>query len=150
MLSLEAALEQIVAPTSQVLGQVIREDLVVDTPIPDNDPRGLVSKIHIDPSGTLQSIRVKVRIIHTWIGDLRVVLSSPQGDQVVLHDRTGTSEKQLITTYSSDSFDPLASLVGKQGRGDWSLHVSDHSMQDIGKLVKWTLQLEYTTHEAKL
>jgi subtilisin-like proprotein convertase family protein len=143
-LNLKATLEQIGASTSSARGQVIREELVVNMAIPDNDANGITSTIHINPPGTLQRIRVRVHITHVWIGDLLVVLSTPEGDRVVLHDRSGQSSNDIDITYVSDNFPPLANQLGKQGQGDWSLHVSDHSPQDIGTLIKWGLQLEYS------
>ena len=143
VINLGAALEKIGTPVEQSRGQTIRQEIIVNKPIPDNDPTGIVSTIHIEPAGVLRRIRVDVHINHTYIGDLQVVLSSPDGQPVILRDREGGSGDGIFTTYSSDSFQSLASLTGKQGSGDWSLKVSDHSRLDVGSLVKWTLIVEY-------
>lgn len=143
VMNLGAALEKIGASGEQSRGQIVREEQIVNKSIPDNDPQGIVSEINIEPPGILNRVRVDVRINHTYIGDLQVVLSSPDGHSVILHDRAGGSGNGIVTTYSSDSFPSLTSLVGKQGSGTWSLKVSDHSMLDTGSLVKWGLILEY-------
>ncbi len=42
-------------------------------------------------------------ITHTWIGDLRVVLTNPSGATVVLHGRTGDNRDNLITVFDHNS-----------------------------------------------
>lgn len=59
------------------------------TPIPDNDPAGVTIPIQIDTPGALTAITVDLDITHPWIGDLRIVLASPDGTQVILLDRPG-------------------------------------------------------------
>ncbi len=123
--------------------QVIRGEAVPALTIPDNDPTGVNSVIAISQSGTLQGIKVSVDITHTYIGDLRVELVAPSGQQAILHNRTGGSQDNLITTYDSISTPTLAISVGQSIEGNWLLRVTDLAGRDIGKLNKWSVELNF-------
>lgn len=58
-------------------------------PIPDNDPAGVTVPVQVETQGAITAITVDLDIIHPWIGDLRIVLESPDGTRVVLLDRPG-------------------------------------------------------------
>jgi subtilisin-like proprotein convertase family protein len=102
--------------------------------IPDNDPAGVASVIHVATAGTIADAFVKVDIRHTYRGDLRVVLEK-DGKTEVLHDRTGGSADDL-----KQSFD-LPSFRGTNAAGDWKLTVFDVAGQDVGKLNGWSVNL---------
>lgn len=72
-----------------------------------------------------------------------MTLTSPGGAQVVLHDETGGDAENLIRTYSSENFPPLRALNGAVGHGDRTLRVADLVGQDVGTLVRWSLELMY-------
>jgi subtilisin-like proprotein convertase family protein len=109
--------------------------------IPDNDPAGISSTIPIAQVGTVQHLRVRVDITHTYIGDLIVELRAPTGQQVRLHDRSGASNDNLIVTYESATASVLTPLIGQAAAGDWVLQVRDVAGQDVGKLNRWSLEL---------
>ena len=110
--------------------------------IPDSDPNGVKSVIsELAPSGTTQGIKVDVDITHTYIGDLKVELITPTGQSVLLHNRTGRGQDNLIETYDSLTTPNLADLIGQPVAGPWELRVSDHAGLDIGKLNKWGLEV---------
>ncbi|MDR4498737.1 MAG: proprotein convertase P-domain-containing protein [Candidatus Scalindua sp.] len=71
---------------------------------------------------------------------MRVELSAPSGQRVILHDETGGNQKDLIKTYDSTS--TLASLVGQQVAGNWILRVTDLALRDIGTLKKWKIEID--------
>ena len=89
----------------------------------------------------MRGVTVSLDITHTWIGDLRVLLTAPSGDEIVLHDRSGGGQDNLIKTYSQDSLPALATLAGKPAQGTWTLRVMDLAGRDVGKLNRWGLQL---------
>lgn len=107
--------------------------------IPDNDPNGLNSVISISETGTIIRIKAMLNIDHTYIGDLSISLQSPDGKKFVLHDRQGGSKDNLIKTYSQE----LDKLIGTSFKGDWVLHVEDHTAQDTGRLNWWSLDIQY-------
>jgi len=110
--------------------------------IPDNQPAGVSSKISITKSGTVTAIKVSVNITHTYIGDLRVTLTSPSGKLETLHAQLGGSADNLVATYDSASPGVLAAMLGQPMKGDWVLNVSDRARQDLGRLRNWKIELK--------
>ena len=110
-------------------------------PIPDNDPSGMQRTLNVINSGKLSKIEVSVDISHTYIEDLRLILRSPQGSSVTLHDNTGGRADNIIKTYSSATHAGLQKLIGESVQGAWVLQVSDRAAQDVGKLNKWGLEM---------
>jgi subtilisin-like proprotein convertase family protein len=109
--------------------------------IPDNDPAGISNNIDIITTGAISNISVWVDITHTWIGDLRVILAAPSGSEVLLHDRSGRSQDNLIKTYSEENLAAIKTLLGQSAQGTWTLKIIDLAGRDIGKLNRWGLQL---------
>lgn len=120
---------------------LIEEEAIPAQIIPDNNSTGISSSIHISQTGSMQGIEVGIDITHTFIGDLRVELTTPAGQRVVLHDRSGFSSDNLIRTYNSVSNSDLSALIGTSVQGDWSVRVTDLAGADIGKFNRWTLAL---------
>jgi subtilisin-like proprotein convertase family protein len=110
-------------------------------PIPDNAIAGVSSAISIAESGVVAAIKVSVDIEHTWIGDLRVTLTSPAGRTTVLHAQLGGSRDDLVATYDSASPGVLADMIGQPLQGDWILRVVDRARRDVGTLRRWTIEL---------
>ncbi len=110
--------------------------------IPDNRTAGVSSAIAIAESGTVGQIKVKVDIKHTYIGDLRVTLTSPANRTAVLHARLGGSADDLVATFDSATPGILADMLGQPFKGNWVLNVSDRASQDRGTLRKWSLELK--------
>jgi subtilisin-like proprotein convertase family protein len=84
-----------------------------------------------------------VDITHTYIGDLRVVLSVPSGKTVTVHERTGGNRDNLIRTFDTGDTPALSDLIGESTKGEWTLSVSDHAGRDIGKLNAWGLRVRF-------
>ena len=117
--------------------------------IPDNEATGVESVLHIEEQGLLKDINIGIDIEHSYIGDLRIVLNSPSGESVVLHDRQGGSSHDIIKTYNLESYPSLNVFAGDRVQGDWTLSVSDHAGVDTGKLMFWELELSIQTVEKK-
>ena len=109
--------------------------------IPDNDATGVDSTIALASSKVTTAVQVDVDITHSFIGDLRVELVAPSGQQAVLHNRQGGSQDNLITSFNSASNPALTPLIGQAVQGTWTLRVSDLAAEDVGKLNKWTLDV---------
>jgi hypothetical protein len=92
--------------------------------------------ITVDRSGTATSVSVAVDISHTYIGDLVVDLTAPDGTSQTLHSRAGGSANDIDQTYTPD-FD------GTGIAGDWTLRVSDRAGGDVGTLNGWTLTVNH-------
>nr|CBM43232.1 serine protease [uncultured organism] len=75
---------------------------------------------------------VAVNIVHTYIGDLRVRLIAPDGSAYTLHNRTGGSADNIVTTYT-------VNLSSELINGTWNLEVFDAASGDIGYINSWTI-----------
>jgi len=125
-------------------------DCSMDTPlpIPDNTPAGITSQIELPVGIDVADVFVSVDITHTWRGDLIVELISPTGTVVRLHNRTGSSADDLVTSYDdvTEESGPgdLDDFNGEAAVGLWSLRVSDNAGADTGTLNGWCLTTEVT------
>jgi hypothetical protein len=100
----------------------IRDGLTVESPI-------VVSGI----SGNGPSnLRVRVEIVHTFIGDLIVEIVAPNGGVGLLHDRSGGSQQNLFQDYVVDA-------SGVPASGTWRLRVTDTATLDEGFIDFWSL-----------
>ena len=111
--------------------------------IPDNDPAGISDSIDIITTGNISDVKVWVDITHTWVGDLLVKLATPAGSEIILHDRSGGSQDNLIKTYSEENLAALKTLLGQSAPGTWTLRVIDLAGRDLGKLNRWGLKLTF-------
>ena len=100
------------------------------------DHNTIQDAITVDRSGTATSVSVAVDISHTYIGDLVVDLTAPDGTSQTLHSRAGGSANDIDQTYTPD-FD------GTGIAGDWTLRVSDRAGGDTGTLDSWTLTIDH-------
>ena len=119
----------------------VRGEATPGIAIPDKDIKGVSSIIVVPQSGKVQGLKVGVDITHTFIGDLKVELTSPAGNRIILWNQAGSGQDNLITTFDPVSTPALATLVGQEMKGNWTLKVSDLVGQDVGKLNKWSLEI---------
>ncbi len=124
-------------------GKVVYREVKADLMIPDNDPVGLMSSTTVEKAGMVEGISVNVDITHTYLGDLRIILVAPWGDEFVLQDRTGGMTDNLIAIYGTDTIPTMRGLINKDGVGTWTLVITDSAQLDIGKLNKWSLEVIY-------
>jgi M6 family metalloprotease-like protein len=102
--------------------------------IPDNDSGGVSVTLELPPKSPANSIKVSVKILHSWRGDLTVDLISPSGKTARLRNDVGGWIDNLMETWSSDSHTALAGLTGTSGAGIWTIKVVDTSSNDVGTL----------------
>jgi subtilisin-like proprotein convertase family protein len=102
------------------------------------------------------------QLTHTWVGDLKLTLTSPAGTEVVIVDRPGgggTSAENFTDLVLADDApaslatvgntgpvtgrwrpaQPLAAFDGEEQAGLWTLRVSDVAALDTGTLQQWGL-----------
>ncbi len=118
------------------------KDEIPDRAIPDGKSH-LSSTLVVPDGGTVASLRVYVDIRHPWRGDLRILLISPAGQSVVLHDRTGGSADDLVGWYDTElaPAQSLGAFAGVSTAGTWTLRVQDRKRKDAGKLHLWKLEI---------
>jgi subtilisin-like proprotein convertase family protein len=89
-------------------------------------------------------VDVDVNLTHTYIGDLIVELRNPFGTTVRLHNLSGGSADNIITTFDDltppDGPGSMAAFTGVSAAGNWTLFISDNAGQDVGTLNSWTLR----------
>ena len=93
--------------------------------------------INISGSGAVTSVTIDVDITHTYRGDLKVDLISPDGTVNVLHNNIGGWAQNLVDTY-------MPNFNGKSITGNWELRVNDnYPGSDSGILNSWTLNITH-------
>jgi subtilisin family serine protease/subtilisin-like proprotein convertase family protein len=115
-----------------------------EVPIKDQETSRVV--VAVGDTGQISDVKVHIEIEHTYVGDLQVMLIPPassQGQSVLLHDRSGRGQDNLIKTYDRNNTAGLAAYIGKNMQGNWALEVSDKANQDEGKIVSLSLELSY-------
>jgi hypothetical protein len=105
-----------------------------DVNIPDGDPVGVDRTIAIDAGCvTIESIEVRVEIVHPYRGDIELELTAPSGGSELLLMSSDDSAPDIFATFD-------ASLAtGESAEGEWVLNVSDVGPQDLGTLQYWSL-----------
>ncbi|TDF39814.1 PKD domain-containing protein [Alteromonadaceae bacterium M269] len=101
--------------------------------IPDNDPTGVSSVINVSDALTIFDSSTYLDITHTWIGDLVVTLTSPEGTTATLTNRSGGSADDIQQSFDSSAFN------GESTLGDWTLNVVDAAGADTGTLNNWSM-----------
>jgi len=134
-----------ITPAAAPAGPVVLEESP-GTAIPDAPAPGIERSLSTQAPGAIGSavgaVTVELDIAHSWIGDLRVMLVSPAGTEVVLHDRTGAQADSIQGAYTAATTPGLAALAGETIAGSWRLRIADHERADLGKLNRWRLVLK--------
>jgi pathogenesis-related protein 1 len=114
--------------------------------IPDSD--SVVYSLPVTRAGTVVDIGVGVTIQHTYVGDLALVLSHPDGTWVILRNQTGGSAQNINQVYGKGGIpvSDLAAFKGKPMAGTWQLTIYDLADQDTGSLEGLTLNFDYTAN----
>jgi len=131
--------------------------------IPDNNPTGITDSITNNISGTVSSVELFLAVDHTYIGDLKVNLISPNNTGVYALSQNGGAGKNILSFFN-DNFTgvvtgttylppwgfvkPLSTFSNFNGlpsNGVWKLSVSDVAPSDIGVLKGWGLKIDYAT-----
>ncbi|HXG47978.1 MAG TPA: proprotein convertase P-domain-containing protein, partial [Methylomirabilota bacterium] len=133
--------------TLQIHGRVDSGDGTVTAaataPVDIPDVATVESSMTVAAPGAIAGVKVNVNITHTFRGDLVITLIHPDGTAVILHNRDGGPDDDLVTTYPdlTAPAQSLAVLNGKPLNGTWVLRVQDAAGQDIGTLNTWSLEL---------
>jgi subtilisin-like proprotein convertase family protein/subtilisin family serine protease len=128
--------------------------------IPDTDPRGIFSEIHISSAGRIQGVDVHIQISHNRISDLSAYLVSPNKDQILLFSNldtsqtfldihlNSTSDRQISESaapfsgsyLSSESFNTIENTYAV---GQWQLLIIDSESGNTGILTNWQFQITF-------
>ncbi|MDQ7088755.1 MAG: S8 family serine peptidase [Acidobacteriota bacterium] len=108
---------------------------------------GLESPQDVIDDARVGEIDVTVDISHGDVGELLVMLVSPAGTQVTLHNRSHAGEQDLKLRYDrdrpADGPGSLDDFKGEGAQGTWTLVINDNRESAVapGRLHGWTLHL---------
>jgi subtilisin-like proprotein convertase family protein len=127
------------------------------SPIPDSSPVGVNSTITALGATTANElISCTINISHTYVGDIILKLTAPDGSVVTLATQVGGLGADYTSTVFTDTaMTPIAngtapftgyflpeqlfsSLTGT-ANGVWTLNVSDNALLDNGDLLSWSI-----------
>lgn len=112
--------------------EAMEQDVIVNQAKEINDLSTTTIPLDSFTISKIKSIQLEVKIDHSYIGDLTVMLQSPTGDRISLHQKEGGGKDHLDIQATSD--DLLAQFVGQSAKGQWQLIVSDSAKYDEGKV----------------
>lgn len=136
------AVAMVAGDSDEQLPETLFMEHRINRKIPDNGETGDLIAFPVDAA--IKNIEVNVDIKHTWRSDLIVTLRSPRGNIIVLHNREGGSDDDIMKSYrSSDEPQLFEALIGLSAIGEWHLIVNDMARQDIGVINKWGLAITY-------
>jgi hypothetical protein len=105
--------------------------------IPDNSESGVSDMITIGESITAGLVQIQLDVKHTYIGDLKIVLSGGAlSEDVVLWDNKGSGADDINEVIN------LEQLSGVDLKGDYTLTLVDSARIDTGKLMRWAIIAE--------
>ncbi|SFD04566.1 endonuclease [Pseudoalteromonas denitrificans] len=97
------------------------------------DKKRTVSKIDVEREAFTSTIDVKVDITHSYRGDLKIKLKSPEGHVYKLKSKDRHDDGQdVLETYTLD--------VSGNASGTWKLVIKDKAKKDEGQLNFWSIQ----------
>ncbi len=134
-----------------------------DTPIiiPDNNSNGITSILNVSDANTvsINDVIVTINITHTWVGDLTLTLTSPNGTVVnLVSSRIDSGENYIETIFDDDAINTIASgsapytgsfqpegnlsdFNSEFSNGDWELKIVDSGPADVGPLNNWNIEI---------
>jgi subtilisin-like proprotein convertase family protein len=120
----------------------------------------VTAAIAVGSTARIGELAIELNIQHPSVGDLKVTLIAPTGEQFVLVDHRGGTGANFVRTILSDAatdsvatgsapfrgdFQPeqsLAALAGRVVTGTWKLKVEDTGTGDAGSLLSWGLYVK--------
>jgi subtilisin family serine protease/subtilisin-like proprotein convertase family protein len=129
----------------------------LEVPKPIYDMQWTRSSLIVSESVTISDLDVMFTLEHTYTADLDIYLVGPGGTRILLLADVGGSGRDFFQTILDDQaavpitggmapfrgrfrpLEPLASFVGQNAQGVWTLEIYDDSLMDQGRLVQWEL-----------
>lgn len=108
----------------------------LDATIPDADAEGLVRTIMVHGLATVDTdVELDLRIDHPNRAQLRVTLTNPAGNEVIVFDGESGGDSLSIEA-------PVLGFSGDESvNGPWTLRVVDDAAGQVGSLAHWTMHL---------
>jgi subtilisin-like proprotein convertase family protein len=115
-------------------------------PIPDAGGGSIFDTLAVAEDYEIFDIDVYANITHPHIGDLYFVIWSPDNTRLILHDRSGGDQDDIIGWYDDDfpPDDPAGGMeifFGRQSQGFWRIFLADISPGHEGTLNQWGVRI---------
>ncbi|WP_299333473.1 T9SS type A sorting domain-containing protein [uncultured Psychroserpens sp.] len=117
----------------------------------------LTHVINVPDSNTIEDIKINVDISHTYISDLLVLITHPDGTTIidVWNGDCGSNDDFDVTfddaggvincgSPTTGTFAPntaLSTFYGLDSQGDWTITIQDFFEQDTGVLNDWSIEI---------
>lgn len=113
-------------------------------------------------SGYIAKVKVSLSMTHTYVPDVSLWLTGPDGTRVQLVDHVDWEGEDFSNAILDDGAakpvreahppvtgafrpeEPLAAFIGKPLIGTWTLEMADNEQADFGTLTAWSLIIEYS------
>ncbi len=120
---------------SPVAPQVMLDAGVIEQSIdiPDNDPAGIDIPFEVTDNIVIEHVIADIAISGTYIGDLQITLTSPDGTASILHTQHNNSADEMDHIFHS------VRTWGEQAAGTWTLNIADLAEQDTHTLTRFAL-----------
>jgi uncharacterized protein YjdB/subtilisin-like proprotein convertase family protein len=167
----------LISANGSVPGSLTLSSGAIGVVVPDGTGAAALSSLtasSIPAGATITGISVNFNMNHTWVGDMRINLRSPNGQILNLFNQVGGSADNFINTTISSTgvtalgaapftgtFAASAALTGATGytatttswaalypapySGAWDLVMSDHAGGDQGTLTSWSITFTYVS-----
>jgi len=114
-------------------------------PIPDGTGQNILDTLNIVENLEIYDIDVYVDITHPRIGDLYLHIWAPDNTRLILHNRSGGDNDNIVGWYDDDlaPFDTvgMSQFFGHQSMGNWRLFVADLAAGNAGTLNQWGIRI---------
>jgi subtilisin-like proprotein convertase family protein len=110
--------------------------LDVGGPIPNNSTPGLTRAFTVQENIAVEHVEVVLNVAHTFVGDLRVTLTSPSGTQSVF----AQPRDDATDNYTNFVFTSVR-CWDEHSAGAWTLTISDERPGDAGTWSNWRLNV---------
>lgn len=127
-----------------------------------------VIPVSVPPNAVVTDVNVTVSLNHTWVGDLRAELISPNGTTVLLVNALcGAADNWGNVTFDDQALNPIACnptpppgiatgtfrpvgllgvLNGEAANGNWTLRITDQAAGDAGTLLLYSISVGYVVN----
>jgi subtilisin-like proprotein convertase family protein len=97
--------------------------------IPDDNPAGVSFNITVGTSLQIEHVQLVMNFSHTFVGDLKITLTSAEGATIVIALNSG-----IETSFNGEWVYGIDSLRGELSAGTWTVNVADMAGLDVGAL----------------
>lgn len=114
--------------------------VAVNETLPDNDPAGVIKTVEIADDTVIESVVLTMNALTSYVGDVRIVMTSPGGTESVFAEPRGVDPSDNIDNYSFMSLRHW----GESSAGTWTIKLADERPGSIATWLDFTLTIHGT------